>query len=57
VIADLFDHWLQQPETLPASYREEIEAGTPVARVVCDYIAGMTDNFIRRQWREAGFSN
>ena len=55
VIADLFDHWLAKPESLPASYREEIEDGTPAARVVCDYIAGMTDNFIRRQWREAGF--
>lgn len=57
VITQMFDHWLRDPAKLPPSYREEIAAGTPVARVVCDYLAGMTDNFIRRQWREAGYGN
>jgi dGTPase len=54
VIAEMFDYWLKDPSTLPAQYRTEIEEGTAPARVVCDYIAGMTDNFIRQQWREAG---
>lgn len=54
VISELFDHWMRKPDGLPASYQEEIAAGEAQARVVCDYIAGMTDNFIRRQWRKAG---
>jgi dGTPase len=56
VIDQMFDHWLKHPETLPPSYQEQIAAGESVPRMVCDYIAGMTDNFIRQQWREAGFS-
>jgi len=51
----MFDHWVAHPETLPPSYQEQIADGESVARVVCDYIAGMTDNFIRQQWRDAGF--
>jgi dGTPase len=42
----MFAHWIGQPETLPPSYREQIETGSTPARIVCDYIAGMTDNFI-----------
>ena len=48
VIKELFDFWISRPESLPASYQEK--AGQePLARVVCDYIAGMTDNFIYEQ--------
>ena len=39
---------MAQPESLPSSYQEK--AGQePLPRVVCDYIAGMTDNFIYEQ--------
>jgi dGTPase len=49
VIGKLFEFWLRKPETLPPSYREK--AGfDPLPRVVCDYIAGMTDNFIYEQY-------
>ena len=30
---------------LPSSYREKAESGS-LARVVCDYIAGMTDHYV-----------
>jgi dGTPase len=46
IIREMFDHWMASPQELPRSYREQLEQGTPLARVVCDYIAGMTDNFI-----------
>jgi dGTPase len=49
VIQEMFEHWMTDPRTLPRSYREQVEQGTPLARVVCDYIAGMTDNFIDQQ--------
>jgi len=51
VIAELFDLWMQHPEKLPASYQEKAEA-EPRARIVCDYIAGMTDNFIFEQYEK-----
>jgi len=48
VICKLFEFWLAHPEKLPASYQRKAESdGLP--RVVCDYIAGMTDNFILEQ--------
>lgn len=56
VITEMFDYWLRQPDKLPAQYRDQIQDGTAPARVVCDYIAGMTDTFIRQQWREAGLA-
>jgi len=45
VVTRLFDHWMDDPERLPASYVEQMKSEAP-ARVVADYIAGMTDNFI-----------
>ena len=48
VVADLFGHWLEHPEALPASYQQKA-GDEPLARTICDYIAGMTDNFIIEQ--------
>ncbi|MCI0353901.1 MAG: deoxyguanosinetriphosphate triphosphohydrolase [Acidobacteria bacterium] len=49
VVTGLFEQLMAQPELLPSSYQEK--AGEePLPRVVCDYIAGMTDNFIREQY-------
>ena len=36
---------IAQPEALPQAYRQRAE-NEKLARVVCDYIAGMTDNYI-----------
>jgi dGTPase len=48
VITELFEHWIADPDALPASHREKAQR-EPLPRVVCDYIAGMTDNFILDQ--------
>jgi dGTPase len=48
VIGDLFAHWIRRPSDLPPSYRDQAK-DQPLARIVCDYIAGMTDNFIFEQ--------
>lgn len=45
IVSELFEYWLAHPEALPQSYREKAE-GEPLARIVCDYIAGMTDHFV-----------
>ncbi|HOL72370.1 MAG TPA: deoxyguanosinetriphosphate triphosphohydrolase, partial [Bryobacteraceae bacterium] len=47
MIAGLFQFFLENPDRLPESYREESK-GQPLHRVVCDYIAGMTDGYLRR---------
>jgi dGTPase len=48
VIKELFEFWMAHPESLPQGYQEK--AGEePLSRVVCDYIAGMTDNYIYEQ--------
>src|SRR5262245_32729532 len=51
VIVDLFNFWMQNPNELPENYRKEIGHESQ-ARIICDYIAGMTDNFILEQHRQ-----
>jgi len=50
VVAELFDFFIKAPEELPASYQEKIQH-EPLHRIVCAYIAGMTDNYIEDQHR------
>jgi dGTPase len=42
---------MKQPEKLPPSYQEK-GASEPLARIVCDYIAGMTDTYITEQYQK-----
>jgi dGTP triphosphohydrolase len=42
---------MAKPESLPASYREKATQ-EPLARVVCDYIAGMTDHYTCDQYEK-----
>ena len=49
VVKALFDFWVDDPGELPRSYIEEIP-DEGLARVVADYIAGMTDSFILHQY-------
>jgi dGTPase len=48
LLTEVFDFFTANPEKLPSSYREQCNE-MPVARVVCDYVAGMTDKFIIEQ--------
>ena len=47
VIQDLFNHFLANVDDLPAEWRRQAkdEDETKFARVITDYIAGMTDNY------------
>jgi dGTPase len=51
IVTALFDHWLMHPDELPRSYQEKARSA-PLTRTICDYIAGMTDNFILQQHRK-----
>ncbi len=48
VVNDLFPLFMERPDLLPAEWRADIEAAqdeVTLARIVADYVAGMTDRF------------
>ena len=47
----LFHFFLEHPGRMPEQYEDQADA-EPRHRVVCDYIAGMTDHFLLRQCQE-----
>ena len=51
VVSAMFHYWVEHPHLLPGSYAAlAMEDGAP--RVVADYIAGMTDNYILEHWHK-----
>jgi dGTPase len=50
VVSGLFAFWMDHPESLPHNYQDKAKA-EPLSRVICDYIAGMTDHFILEQYK------
>ncbi len=50
-IAELFEFWVAHPGKLPVNYVESL-VNSPVHRVVCDYIAGMTDGYFLRCYQQ-----
>jgi dGTPase len=51
-IAELFEFYVSDPSRLPDGYREQVHE-IPAHRVVCDYIAGMTERYFMRLYRQA----
>jgi dGTPase len=51
VVGELFEFWIAHPEQLPRSY-QEFAKRDPLPRVICDYIAGMTDSYILAQHKK-----
>lgn len=45
-VAGLFGYFTEHPRSLPAFYFAQTQQ-EPLHRVVCDYIAGMTDNYLQ----------
>jgi dGTPase len=50
-IRSLFAYYLKHPQSLPAFYFDQSQH-EPVHRIVCDYIAGMTDDYLRGRHRK-----
>jgi len=46
IVTETFDVLVAHPEALPQSYQDKV-AHEKLVRVVCDYIAGMTDTYIQ----------
>jgi dGTPase len=51
VIGALFTYWMEKPSALPHNYQDKARE-EPLPRVICDYIAGMTDNYIYEQYEK-----
>jgi len=53
IVKSLFELFFSEPETLPPEWRARYEGADAarLARVVCDYIAGMTDRYAIREYR------
>ena len=50
-LEQLFHFYMEHPQQMPKYYFDQSE-NTPRHRVVCDYIAGMTDHFLLRLHRD-----
>jgi dGTPase len=50
-MSELFNFLIEHPEHISRGYRERFSS-LPVERIVCDYIAGMTDAFLMRVHQE-----
>ncbi len=53
VVTETFDYLVAHPESLPESYQEKV-THEKLVRVVCDYIAGMTDHYVQDVWKKLG---
>ena len=51
VVRGLFSFWMEHSEALPHNYREKAKEES-LPRIICDYIAGMTDPFILEQYEK-----
>ncbi len=51
ILTDLFNAYMEREEQMPRQYREKCIAGTSMARMICDYLAGMTDRFALNEYK------
>jgi dGTPase len=48
IVTELFEFWMTHPTALPENYQEKFRQDS-LPRIICDYMAGMTDNYILEQ--------
>lgn len=52
MLKELYRYYQSKTDELPAEYLELIDRGQPAERVICDYIAGMTDQYSTAKFTE-----
>jgi len=52
LITELFRAYVEDPSQLPLSTQARLKRGEELHRVVCDYIAGMTDRYALEEYRK-----
>ncbi len=51
VLSELFSAYVDDPELLPPGFRAHINEAAP-QRIICDYLAGMTDRYSIREYQK-----
>lgn len=51
MLGRLFEYYISHPEALPADFQPQLSFDG-MERTVCDYIAGMTDNYAVDKYKE-----
>ncbi|HYF48660.1 MAG TPA: deoxyguanosinetriphosphate triphosphohydrolase, partial [Planctomycetota bacterium] len=52
-LKQLFLAYVADPKQLPEEYLRRVDTeGEGMERVICDYVAGMTDRFALRRWEK-----
>jgi dGTPase len=49
---EMFGRYVSEPYLMPGGFAKRIDGGESVQRVVCDYIAGMTDRYALEQYKK-----
>lgn len=52
LLGKLFAFYIEHPKELPEQYQDMMAGGEKIQRVVCDYIAGMTDQYAIAKFSE-----
>jgi dGTPase len=52
IVKRLFEHYMAHPDQLPAEFSQGLPADDTPGRRVCDYIAGFTDRFAIKKFRD-----
>ena len=52
ILKVMYEYYNDDPEHMPEKYQNMIREGHSRERVVCDYIAGMTDQYCIRQFKD-----
>ncbi len=51
-LAELFEAYMKEPDMLPRETRLQLDENASRARVIADYIAGMTDRYALDEWQK-----
>ncbi|WP_313527058.1 deoxyguanosinetriphosphate triphosphohydrolase [Anaerotignum sp.] len=52
IIGDLYDYYMNHPDVMEGEFLQLLQEGEPLWKVVCDYIACMTDRFAVAKYTE-----
>ena len=52
MLQEMYLHYAKHSDAMSSEYRELIQRGEPLERVVCDYISGMTDQYSMAKYKE-----
>ena len=52
MLTELYEYYVEHPESMSAEYREMIRRGEKKTRTVCDHLSGMTDQYSMEKFRE-----